>query len=167
MKARDYLIVAASVVAVFLAGAAVVNQLIFVAVDEHYSPGYHSESARHARERGVLLATVAAPQPEFEWGRARYRVREAWVEDAVQTRYRLLFFSRDSLLDTPTSVVRVADDSTAPLCVALGGHELRYDGVHALGGNDCERWRWYVAVQQPFPDSVSLSVAVRASRAKR
>lgn len=158
MRVRDGIIVAATVSAVFLAGGLVIRQLIRVAVDEFYSSGIHSHSEAQARERGVFLAAVRVERPEFVFGEGRYQVREAWIEDHAQTRYRLLFFPRDSLLNTPTLVVRIDEITRGreALCVALGGSELTYDGRHALTGNDCELW--FASVERPFPSSVALSV---------
>ena len=144
-----------------LVAALVVGQLITAGVDEYYSPGFHSASTAHARERGVLLAPVVVGDSVLRWRGREYRVREAWVEDQQQVYYRALFFRRDSLLHRPTLVVRVEGamphlpDGDA-LCVALGRATLLANGSTPLVGNDCRQW--YGSVRPPFPSSVALSV---------
>jgi hypothetical protein len=164
MRVRDWFIVAGSVTGVFVVAALVIAQLVTVGVDESYSPGIHSTSAAEARHRGVLLSTVRAEGPEFALGDARYRVTDAWIEDRVQTRYRFFLVPHDSLLNTPSLVVRI--EALTPekqaLCVALGSRGLTYDGWHRFDGNDCGRWLASVAL--PYPTSVAVSVAADGLR---
>lgn len=153
-------------VASLLLAVVLVGQWITTGIDEFYSPGFHSASADHARERGVLLAPVSIADSVLQWRGQDYRVQEAWVEDKQQIYYRALFFRRDSLLNRPTLVVRI--DGVTPrrsdvdvLCVALGTATVVVNGSTALTGTDCSRW--FGLVQRPFPSAVALSVSERGA----
>jgi hypothetical protein len=161
LKRRDYAIIALGVIGALLIVAAIINQLIVKSINESYSPGFHSESVADSRRRGVFLAPVRIDGTDVEVDGIRYRATEAWVEDQLQIRYRLLFFRRDSLLDQPTLVVRIEPDSTGvePLCVALRSREIRYDGHNAFTASDCRSW--FASVELPFPESIALSVSER------
>lgn len=148
------LAIAAGVVLLALLAA---GQYVSVVVEEFYSPGMQSSSAEHAWERGVLLARVAVGDSVLRWGGREYRVREAWIEDRQQVRYRAFLFRRDSLLNRPALAVRiVAHGHEEGLCGALERAVLVANGSTVLDATNCSRWSG--AVRRPFPAGISIGI---------
>jgi hypothetical protein len=143
-----------------------IEQVIVASVDEYYSPGMHSGSRDDARERGVLIASVAVADSFLRWKEREYRIKEAWIEDEKQVYYRWIFFQHDSLLHRPTLIVRIEDSIATqpraePLCVALGSAALVVNGSIRLHGNDCQRWLGFV--EPPYPTSATVRVRQAAA----
>lgn len=157
---RIFIIVATILAGLLLAALIVIDRIATVAIDEFYTPAMHSISIADAQKRGVLLASLGIEHKEFQLDKTRYKVREAWIEDHLQVRYRYYLFRRESLLNEPTLVVRIdpitEEQETLGIAIYKRKMTLTYDGRHPLTGSDGERW--FARIDPPFPASVAPSV---------
>ena len=140
------------------------------AVNEHYSPGWHSETTENAMHRKVFVGSPAVVPAMLRLGGAvELRVVDAWIERPTHVEYRWLVRRtevQDSGYRLVVHLAQVPRDTTvwtyaSGRCFVWG--DFHVDGQRpAVSGNGDVRIL-VVRADRPFADTVRLSVRTRGS----
>lgn len=154
MRVKGWMKVAGAAVAALLIFAAIAGQLLSVAIDEKYSPGWHSHSADEAKQRGVSLERIPTSPDSISLDGQRLKVREAWIEPQTHVEYRFYVFRRLIRDSTQLLIVRTSKPAVASGYAGRPQSLAYNDSGHFEGYEGSEFW--IGVVRPPYPDTVRL-----------